>query len=197
MHSRERPQRRNCIIGAFLAAAGLLVIGFAFFPTVYATDTFPVPPGALPQEYEIEVRHPTFGPADATAEVTVRLKPREAQTDSSAAAEPYGTVIAEPQSVDVDFDPAGRIQTPLAAGRPVSFSWKAAGTQAGERAYSIFLFLPEYARSDAASGRPPSWAYTFVWRTFTGYGNWKIIILFTATLGFLSGFGVLLGNAIR
>jgi hypothetical protein len=197
MHPRDRARKRNRNLGAGLMAICMLGIGFAFFPTAYATDIFPVSPGVLPQEYQIEVRHPSFGQMDSMAEVTVRLRPRETPAASSTPADAYVAVIAEPQSADVVFDPAGRIQTPLVSGRQVSFSWKSAGMQTGARSFSIFLFLPEDPQAQTTSGLQPFWAHTFTWQTFAGYGSWKIPILFAATLGFLFGFGMILGNTIR
>ncbi len=175
----------------------LLGIGLAFFPTLYRDDTFPVSSGLLPQAYQVAVRHPAFGPADAVTDVSISLQPEGEGSAQSTSGDVYGVILAEPQSASVRFDPAGKFQTPLVAGRPVRFSWKASATQAGAHSFSLFLFLQKDPQAPEATGLQPFWAHSFDWQTLPDYSSWRIPILFTAAFGFLAGLVLMLSSAIR
>lgn len=192
--SVHRPNRRNPrIAGIILMTAALLLFGFAFFPTIYRTETILIPAGELPADYQLEVRYPSFGQADAQANVTALLRP--SVEDASDAIQ--GIIVAEAQSADIRFSPSGRILAPLPAGHRVSFSWTATGSRAGNRSFSLFLFHQNAQERDVNAAGLPVWARSFTWRTFTGLGVMKPPLLVCAALVFLIGFGLMLANMPR
>jgi hypothetical protein len=192
MSYRKSSRARNWIFAIFLMAGSLLLMGYAFYPTQYSTDSVQIPAGPLPAEYALTVRSPSFGQSDADGEVIVELTPSIPGGHTQD-----GIVAAEIQSVDLRLDPSGQVIAPLPAGRSVSFRWIVRGGPAGDRSFSLFLF------SLATDGKPgdatpaPFWAHDFTWKTFSGLGESRPPVLVCATLMFLLGFGILFANLMR
>jgi hypothetical protein len=192
MAYRKTFRRRNGILGVLLMAGALLLMGYSFFPTRYRTDSFLIPAGPLSVEYSLIIRYPNFGQADAEAEVSADLIPT-APGDRT----PNGAVAFETQSVDIRFDPSGRIMAPLPAGHAVSFRWTARGERAGERSFSLFLIPLAVDEQPGDSLPTPFWAQTFSWNTFAGLGNARPPVLVCAVVLFLLGFGLSLTIFLR
>jgi hypothetical protein len=197
MQIRTRSRQRNRIFGAVLLIVSLVLGVYALWPTYHKTESFSVQSALLPQGYEIEVRYPAFGPSGETVPLDVTLRPVGEAAGFSAPGRPNPVIVAEVQSANVNFSPAGQISTPLQEGKAVHFSWEADVSAAGQGQFNLFLFRAGAEEVDGVYLQQPVWARSFPYRTFTGPGGMKYPLLFFAVLGGMFGLGFVLLHTAR
>ncbi len=197
MQIRTRSRKRNRIFGAILLVLSLLLAVYALWPTLYRTEYFTVRSPLLPQEYQIDVRYPFFGPSGEKKSLQVVLRPVGETANFTSPGTPNPVIVAEVQSATVNFSPSGQISTPIQEGKAVHFSWEAQATSAGEGQFNLFFFKAGGEEVDGVYLQQPVWARSFPYRTFPGAGGLKFPLLFFAVLGGTFGLGFVLINTIR
>lgn len=158
MEIRQRSRKRNRIIGAILFTVSLLFAGFALWPTIYRTETFPLRSDLLPQEYQLEVQYPALGPSGDLVTLKVTLKPAGAAPASSPNPGFSPALAAEVQSPTVAVDPSGQILTALTAGKTLHLSWSARSQTPGEGHINLFLFREGAEQANGVFLQQPLWA---------------------------------------
>jgi len=195
MDIRQRSRKRNRILGAILFGVSILFIGFALWPTIYRTETFPLQSDLLPQEYQLEVQYPALGPSGDLVTLKVTLKPvGTAPAANSTGSSP--ALVAEVQSPTVAVDPSGQILTALTAGKTLRLSWNARSQTAGEGHLNLFLFREGAEQANGVFLQQPLWARSLPFNTFTGPGGMRVAILYLSSFGILFGLGFLLMNSL-
>jgi hypothetical protein len=183
MEIRRRSRRRNQILGAVLFSVSVLFAGFALWPTIYRTESFPLHSDLLPQDYQLAVQYPALGPSGDLVALKVSLKPVGAAPSPDSSLNPSAGLVAEVQSPTVAVEPSGQILTVL--------------TQtAGNQQINLFLFKEGAEQANGVFLQQPLWARSFPFKTFAGPGGLRVPILYLSSFGILFGLGFLLMNSL-
>jgi hypothetical protein len=190
MEIRTRSRNRNRIIGIILFVLAAVATVYALWPISYRTETFTVHSNLLPQNYELEVRYPRFGPSGEAVTVDAYLRPVGEPGPFPAAGEAGSVLVAEIQTAELNASPPGQISTPLQPGTPVHFSWRMEPAAAGAAKFNLFFFIAGAAEKDGVYLQQPLWARVFPYDSFAGPGGFKYPLIFFAVFG--GGFGLAL-----
>ncbi len=196
MEIRQRIRRRNRIIGAILFGVSILFAGFALWPTIYRTESFPLHSDLLPQDYQVQVQYPALGPSGDNVTLTVALKPVGSTPASDSASGYSPALVAEVQSPTLEVDPSGQILTALTAGKTLHLSWKARSQSSGDGQINLFLFKEGAEQSNGVFLQQPIWARSFPFKAFAGPGGMRVPILYLSSFGILFGLGFLVMNSL-
>jgi hypothetical protein len=197
MDIRTRSRKRSRIFGIALLAASVLFAAYCLWPTAYRSESFSVVSPLLPQEYQLEVRYPRFGPAGDTAGVDAYWRPKGQAVNFNTPGQSNPVLVAEIQSADIAFSPNGQISTPLQEGKEAHFSWEASSTAAGDGTFNLFFFKAGAEQTEGIYVQQPVWARSFPYSSFAGPGGLKIPLLFFAVFGAIFGLGFLLRDSLR
>lgn len=197
MEIRARSRHRNRIVGIVLIVLAAAALVYALWPTSYRTEVFTVSSNLLPQNYELRVKYPRFGPSGERTTVEATLNPIGATGKFPGPGEPGPVLVAEIQSADVGLSPEGQISTPLQPGTPVRFSWQMQSAAAGGAKFNLFFFVAGAQQVEGVYLQQPLWARIFPYDTFPGPGGFRYPLIFFAVLSGAFGLALSLRRLLR
>jgi hypothetical protein len=197
MEIRARSRRRNRVIGIVLIVLAAAALVYALWPTSYRTERFTVSSSLLPQNYELKVTYPRFGPSGEQPTVEAVLNPIGAAGKFPGLGEPSPVLVAEIQSADLGLAPEGQISTPLQPATPVRFSWRVQTSAAGGAEFNLFFFVAGAQQVEGVYLQQPLWARIFPYDTFPGPGGFRYPLIFFAVLAGAFGLSLSLRRLLR